>query len=630
MKKVREPAEKETTDDESDAGLDYGSWAHVQPKVSLAKALRLALRLAWQASPRRWLLLLLCASVSAACGPAILWAGRRLVDLVAGGSAGHHVSILPTVAVIGALAVLQRISSVSATYQQQSFSYRVHHAAEERFLSRAVSIDIPYLDDPGFHDRLIRASKTSMTRPFAVTTETVTFCGQLVGLIGIVGLLSAVHPILLLLLIGSVAVTAAAQLRVGRNVYAADLQNSRNFREMYYRRHLMTGAVSIKDLQSMGADQWMWRQHRELQRWYEGSIARVYRRGHDEALVAGVASAALITLAYWFVARQGLAGQLTAGDLFLVLGAFSSVIALVSAISGSVVALQGHAPYLRDYFDFLDLPPRLPAPADPQPLPPTVASVNGSGPETAGLVLKNVTFSYPTSTQPALEDIDLAVAPGEMLALVGDNGAGKTTLVNLLLRNYDPQEGQVLIAGVDARDVELDELRSRFGVLFQDFVQYNLTVRENLQIGRIEREPSDADYWQALRSASAEFVEKIPGGLDATVGKLYEWGRDISGGQWQRLALARLMYRDADIWILDEPTSALDPEAEVAIFTQLRENLRGRIGIVISHRFSTVRIADRIVVMQDGRITENGTHDELIALDGRYAHLFDLQAAGYR
>ncbi|MEQ7007691.1 ABC transporter ATP-binding protein [Actinopolymorpha sp. B17G11] len=472
-----------------------------------------------------------------------------------------------------------------------------------------------------------------MTRPFAVTGEVVTFCAQLVAVVGLVGVMSAVHPALLVVIACSVAVTAVAQARVSKNVYATDLQNSRSFREMYYRRHLMTNEAAIKELQGLGAAHHMRRQHTDLQRWYEASLAAVYRKGQGEALVAGAISALLLTVAYWFVARQGLAGTLTAGDLFLVLGAFTSVGAIVSGLSGSLVALQGHAPYLRDYFDFLDLRQRLPVRPDPIPLPATVARTDEAtqpSPAQPGLTLKNVTFTYPTATRPALRGIDLEIAPGEMVALVGDNGAGKTTLVKLLLRHYDPQDGQVLVGGVDLRDADPTELQSRFGVLFQDFVHYNLTVRENLQLGRVERKASDSELWTALHAARADFVQDLTMGLDATVGKGYEWCQDISGGQWQRLSLARLMYRNADVWILDEPTSALDPEAEVEVFTQLRENLSGRIGIIISHRFSTVRIADRILVMQDGQITEAGTHEELLDLGGRYAHLFDLQAAGYR
>jgi ATP-binding cassette, subfamily B, bacterial len=225
----------------------------------------------------------------------------------------------------------------------------------------------------------------------------------------------------------------------------------------------------------------------------------------------------------------------------------------------------------------------------------------------------------------------LRISRGELLALVGENGAGKSTLVKLLMRFYDPQKGSVRIGGVDLRDVDPDDLRHRIGVLFQDYATYELSIRENVVMGRPDAEVRDERVAQALRDARSEWlVRKMKKGLDSRVGRLFEGGHDLSGGEWQRLALARLMYRAADIWILDEPTSSLDPEAEAGIFAELKANLKGRIGIVISHRFSTVRIADRIAVVADGRVTELGTHEQLLRANGRYAQLFELQAAGYR
>jgi ATP-binding cassette subfamily B protein len=217
------------------------------------------------------------------------------------------------------------------------------------------------------------------------------------------------------------------------------------------------------------------------------------------------------------------------------------------------------------------------------------------------------------------------------MALVGENGAGKSTLVKLLLRFYDADQGSVRVGGVDLKDMDPEALRSRIGVLFQDYASYELSVRENVMMGRPDGGGNDDQVLEALRNSRSEWlVKKMPNGLDSKVGRLFEGGHDLSGGEWQRLALARIMYRDADIWILDEPTSSLDPEAEAAIFAELKENLKGRIGIVISHRFSTVRIADRIAVIADGQVTELGTHDELLRAAGRYAQLFELQAAGYR
>ena len=248
-----------------------------------------------------------------------------------------------------------------------------------------------------------------------------------------------------------------------------------------------------------------------------------------------------------------------------------------------------------------------------------------------GIEFDNVTFKYPGGSEPALARLNLHIRNGELIALVGENGAGKSTLVKLLLRFYDADAGSVRVGGVDVRDLDPELLRSRIGVLFQDYATYELSIRENVVMGRPQGTVDDERVMEALRDARSDWLlKKMPKGLDSKVGRLFEGGHDLSGGEWQRLALARIMYRDADVWILDEPTSSLDPEAEAAIFAELKENLKGRIGIVISHRFSTVRIADRIAVIADGRVAELGSHEELLAAEGRYAELFELQAAGYR
>jgi ATP-binding cassette subfamily B protein len=248
-----------------------------------------------------------------------------------------------------------------------------------------------------------------------------------------------------------------------------------------------------------------------------------------------------------------------------------------------------------------------------------------------GIEFDHIAFTYPGGTGSAVDGLSLHIRNGELIALVGENGAGKSTLVKLLLRFYDVQQGAIKVGGIDVKDMDPEDLRNRIGVLFQDYATYELSVRENVVMGRPNGINNDEQVMKALQDSRSEWlVNKMPNGLDSKVGRLFEGGHDLSGGEWQRLALARIMYRNADIWILDEPTSSLDPEAEAAIFAELKENLKGRIGIVISHRFSTVRIADRIAVIDDGHVTELGTHEELLAAGNRYAQLFELQASGYR
>ena len=348
----------------------------------------------------------------------------------------------------------------------------------------------------------------------------------------------------------------------------------------------------------------------------------MYRSATRIAMLTGLVSGTTLALAYAFVAVRGVAGSIDPGGVVLVIGAFAAVAGTLGQISSTFVAVDQHTTFLDDYFSFLAIDPLLPVPALPHPVP--------TG-QIRTIEFENVGFKYPGASDPALRGFNLQVRAGELIALVGENGAGKSTLVKLLLRFYDADEGSVRVGGVDLRNVDPNDLRRRIGVLFQDYPSYELTVRENVAMGRPDLPGDDERVMEALRRSRSEWlVRKMPKGLDARVGRLFEGGHDLSGGEWQRLALARIMYRDADVWILDEPTSSLDPEAEAGIFAELKENLKGRIGIVISHRFSTVRIADRIAVIDDGRVTELGTHEELLAANGRYANLFEIQAAGYR
>jgi ATP-binding cassette subfamily B protein len=281
-----------------------------------------------------------------------------------------------------------------------------------------------------------------------------------------------------------------------------------------------------------------------------------------------------------------------------------------------------HQLYLKVLFELLDFEPRINAPEHPKPI---------RRPFQQGIEFRNVTYAYEGQDQPALQDVSFTIEPGETVAIVGHNGAGKTTLVKLLARLYDPQSGQVLIDGHDVREYDPDALRSEFGVLFQDYVSYQFTARENIGIGRVERlEDAPAISEAAAKSGASRVIEMLPEGYDTVLGKWFDGGVNLSGGEWQKVALGRAFMRDAQILILDEPSAALDAKAEYELFSRLQQLAHGRTAIFISHRFSTVRRADRILVFEEGRLIEQGTHHELLALGGRYAELFNLQAASYR
>jgi len=425
-----------------------------------------------------------------------------------------------------------------------------------------------------------------------------------------------------ILAVASAAISLALEARITLRLCDLFYKETPEEREREYLGDLLVQPRMTKEVRAYVLADYLLGRHHRLSEELFAFRKRMYRAGSNISTLTGLLTGTTLAIAYLFVAQQGAAGTIGAGGVVLVIGAFTSVSATLTQISATFAAVDQHTTFLDDYFSFLAIEPLVTVRTQAQTLPPG---------RITGIEFENVTFSYPGGTEPAVSGLNLHIRPGELLALVGDNVAGKSTLVKLLLRFYDPSAGSIRIGGVDLRSVDPETLRSRIGVLFQDYASYELSVRENVILGRPEAARDDTRVLEALADArSVWLVKKMPKGLDSKVGRLFEGGHDLSGGEWQRLALARIMYRDADIWILDEPTSSLDPEAEAAIFAELKENLKGRIGIVISHRFSTVRIADRIAVIADGHVTELGSHEELLQAQGRYAQLFELQAAGYR
>ena len=587
------------------------------------KNLRQGMALAWTASPRALVKYSLLGIVNAAMPPITVYLGSTLVNRIAEArvQSVRFTDMLPIVLGLWLATSAQRAIGAYSGYGRNLFVRRVQLEAERRLLAQASRLDLGHFDNSDWHDRLARAKRDISWRPGDLTWSVLGLSGNLVTIVLMASLLASLHYILVILALTGAVVSLMLERRVTSRLYEFFYKETPEEREREYVGDLLVQPRTTKEIRAYVLADYLLGRHRTMSEALFKLREEMYRSGTRISLLSGLVTGTALALAYVFVALRGAAGTIDPGGVVLVIGAFTSVSGTLGNISSTFVSVDQHTTFLDDYFSFLAIDPLIPIPTSPVPVPPVIGSID----------FDHLTFTYPGGKEPAVDGLDLHIRGGELVALVGENGAGKSTLVKLLLRFYDPDRGAVRVGGVDLKNVHPEELRSRVGVLFQDYANYELTVRDNVVMGRPDAAADDQRVLEALRRSRSEWlVKKMPSGLDSKVGRLFEGGHDLSGGEWQRLALARIMYRNADIWILDEPTSSLDPEAEAAIFAELKDNLRGRIGIVISHRFSTVRIADRIAVIVDGRVAEFGTHDELLRSEGRYAQLFELQAAGYR
>jgi len=582
------------------------------------------MELAWTASPRLLLRYTLLGMFNAIMPPVSVYLSAQLVNKIADARlhATRFQDILPLIAGLWITIVIQRSLGAYIGYGRNLYVRRVELEAERRLLAKAATIDMGHFDNSDWYDRLARAKRDVSWRPGDLTWSVLGLSGNIVTIILMAGLLASLHYLLVVFALAASVFSLLIESRITSKLYKYYYKETPEERERQYLGDMFIQPRYIKEIRAFVLGDYLLGRHHKLSEDLFRQREIIYRSGTRISIFSGIVAGTILGLAYVFVAVRGISGAIDPGGVVLVVGAFAAVSGTLGQITSKFVAVDQHTTFLDDYFSFLAIEPLLSVPAHPRSI---------SSGMTGDIAFENVGFSYPGGNGPAVEGLSLHIRQGELIALVGENGAGKSTLVKLLLRFYDVQKGAVRIGGVDIKDMDPEVLRSRIGVLFQDYATYELSVKENIVMGWPYREVEDERVGKALKDSRSEWlVKKLPNGLESKVGRLFEGGHDLSGGEWQRLALARIMYRDADIWILDEPTSSLDPEAEAAIFAELKENLKGRIGIVISHRFSTVRIADRIAVIDNGRVEELGSHEELLRAGKRYAELFELQAAGYR
>lgn len=595
--------------------------------------------LVWRASPALTLAMIVLRLARALMPVAMLWVGKLIIDQVvalsgmggatSGGpdslsgwwNSGLADTLIWLVALELALAVAQDVLGRLVSYADALLQEKLVIDISIRLMDHAAGLDLASFEDAGFQDRLDRARRQTMGRIPLLNQlmqqmqDSVTVASFAIGLI-------LYNPWLVVLLALALIPSLLGEMHFNARTYALNHARAADRRERDYLRMIAATAETAKEVKIFGLSPWLRDRYLVLAERFYRENRKIQRR---QLSVMAVLTA-LGTLAYyaaflWIIART-LTGQLTLGDLTFLSGSFLRLRGLLEGLLAGFSSMAGQAMYLDDLFEFFTALPAIASPADPLPVPQPIRQ---------GFRFENVGFRYPGREDWAIRHMTLDLHAGETVALVGENGAGKTTIVKLLARLYDPDEGRITLDGRDLRDYDLDQLRGTIGVIFQDFVRYAVTAAENIAIGRIEeREDRPRIVASAERALADQVIAKLPQGYDQMVGRRFARGLDLSGGEWQKLAIARAYMRDAQLLVLDEPTAALDARAEFEVFQRFRDLTQGRTALLISHRFSSVRMADRIIVLEQGAVQDQGSHAELLSRPGRYKELFELQAQGYR
>lgn len=592
------------------------------------------LKMAWDASPGLMSAALILRLMRAVIPVAMLWIGKLIIDeivrligvdprpegLAAWRASGQADWLFWLVMAEFGLGVLADLLGRLGGLVESLLSERMSIATSLRLMEHAAALDLEDFEDAAFQDKLDRARQQA-----GGTGLIWQVFGQLQSLLSIVafsGALVAYTPWLMVLMGLTLVPAFLGEAYFNARKYDLDYQRTQERREINYVRQIGSSAETAKEVKIFGLNRFLIDRYRDLAQGLYTANRRIARQRAAWGGLFETIGAVGYYLAYAWIIFGALTGKLTLGDLTFLSAAFQRMKSQLEGMLTSFSATASQAMYLDDLFSFFKIQPEIASPAAP---------IQPPKPIREGFVFENVGFRYPGSERWAVRGLDFTLKAGETLALVGENGAGKTTVVKLLARLYDPDEGRILLDGRDLRDYDVDALRGSMGVIFQDFVRYNLTAGENIAAGRIEAREDLARIEEAARRSGADAViSRLPKGYEQMVGKRFRNGVELSGGEWQKIAIARAYMRGAEVMILDEPTAALDARSEFEVFQRFKELSAGKTSVLISHRFSSVRMADRIMVLGGGRVEDVGTHEELLSRKGRYAELFELQAAGYR
>jgi ATP-binding cassette subfamily B protein len=593
------------------------------------------LRELWATSPPMLLADLLLRVVRAVLPVVTLYVGKLIIDevvaLVRGGVAvdalgdalasGRFNTLILLLGAEFGLAVLSDLLGRVVSLVDSLLSEKYTNATSIRLMEHAATLDLEDFEDSEMQDRLDRARRQTVGRS-ALMSQMFGQAQDIVTVISFAAGLIAFAPWLIALLIVALVPAFLGEAHFNAQSYSLNYAWTSERRVLDYVRLTGASVETAKEVKIFGLNAFLIERYRELSEgFYAANRALAKRRALWGSLFAALGTIGYY-VAYALIAWRTVRGEFSIGDLTFLSGSFRRLRNLLENLLIGFSQLAGQALYLDDLYSFFETTPEIVSAPDALPFP---------RPIRVGFVFEDVGFRYPGAERWAVRHLSFTLHAGEVLALVGENGAGKTTLVKLLARLYEPDEGRILLDGRDLRDYDLEALRAHVGVIFQDFVRYAFSAATNVAVGRIEERDDRARIERAAEQSLADAViRRLPQGYEQVMGKRFRDGVDLSGGEWQKIAIARAYMRDAELLILDEPTAALDARSEFEVFERFKELSHGKTAVLISHRFSTVRMADRILVLEGGRIEEVGTHAELLASGKRYAELFELQAAGYR